>query len=378
MKKNVSIIVCVVLLISLLTIGCNNDRPDIATENPVIDESDTDSLTHDEPTGEYSEVNVLSALEVVLLFSELAKEMENGNHTTTKERLIELFDEPSVDEEFMLYFEPAADVGIFASLLNGVVVYISLDPIPDFFIDENLVPNYEQLLHYNQNPEGFTLEYFESLFNRAGNIISYGAGLFTFDWRSSEFIFSVDVTGDNEVVFVQLRNLSENGFGLNENFDQMLVDIPNEVRQVMIDLAEEMEQNNGVIAPVRAKEILSVITTDFDVNNQILIFPVLDGVNIAMIVEETDMIESVFMSLNMNLYYVESLLVSIEELERLEESTEGLSLQDITELFGSSGVLEHYIFNEFTFAWRTPNLTVQVRVDQDGNIFDFIVIPFFG
>ena len=373
MKIRKLIIFLIILTLAFAVSGCNN-TDDVFDERVNGAQEGSNDMQNDLPIVD-AIVDESAINEAIELFTQLAREMDAGEQTTTRERMIEIFGIPRIDDENMMEFEVTADFTVFALISDDVVTHITINPVPDYFIDESLDPDYSLLRSYELNSEGLTLEYFEDLMGKRGFMTSYGAGLFSYTWRSSAFVFTVDVDGNNAVNSVFFWDYFEQDSDMDEFFEQSLLVIPDDIRQIMNDLVWEMEDNNGKIYIQRAKEMVDL---DYRIYEERISFSIADGVELLLIVEDTGMVEYVFLGWFGNFYLNEALAVGIDVLVDLRDGFSDVTLEEIEELFGSPGTLFHYTFNEFTYAWITPDISVFVIANQNGEIMEFDFRYFVG
>jgi len=360
----------VLLSTCIILSGCNSKSEENVNE-PVADINESiDDGIDDLPPGDVSSISRSPSEEAVERFLEFAWEMEFSNQTSTRERMIEVFGTPREENEYMLDFAVTYDVEILGLIsADGLINNITIYPLPDFFIDDNLKPDYEKLKYYVDNQDGLTLEYFEALFDKPGKITSYGYGLFTYVWGSTAFEFMIDADRDNIVKSVFFIDK----FQLDEDFDQSFFVVPEEVKMKMYNLAWEIERSAGQITPARAKEIVGMEYTE---NENIITFPFAENAVIFVIVEDNGMVEEAHLTFFVNVYLNESIPIGADELVVYKNNTEGKTLEYFEELLSSPGTLTYYRFNEFLYSWIFPEFSVQISVDQNGVIIEFVVYDF--
>jgi hypothetical protein len=212
------------------------------------------------------------------------------------------------------------------------------------------------------------------LLGTPGFLQTYGNGLFSYSWNSSAFSLRVDVRGNNEVEWVAFENFFDISHWGNERIELSLLVFPDNLMQAIIELTREMQDNNGRISEERAKEIIGL---DYHVSEQFIIFPILEGVDLVAIVEYSDMVEHVFLSF-ISFYLNESLPIDMDDLLDLVDDAHNMTLDEFEALIGIPGVLWHYTYSEFSYMWSTPDITVYVAVNQNGEIFDASVSQFVG
>ena len=373
MKVKKMFILLIVLLLCVFVSGCNNN--DDVSDNLAAGTQVGDNDMQNVSPGEDLLVENPEVYEALMLFMQLAGEMDMGNQTTTRERIIEIFGTPSIDDENMMEFEVAADFGVFALIGDNVITHITINPVPDFFIDENMEPDYDLLRSYVLNPTGLTLEYFETLMGAPGFMTSYGSGFFSYTWRSSAFVFTVDVDGNNAVNTVFFWDYFDSDFDMDDAFEQSILIIPEDMKQIMNTLVWEMENNNGQIEIERAKEIIGL---EYTLADERINFSIADDVELMLVVEDTGMVEYVFLGWFRNFYLNESLAVGLDVLIDIEANADDMTLEELEELLGSQGTLFHYTFNEFTYVWITPDIGLQIIANQNGEILDFSLSYFVG
>ena len=375
MKKQKLLALILAFFLCSLIIGCNTDTDEEIDDIIIETQEDIDIDVGELETDHTIDAEPSPSHEAIEAFLQLAWEMENGDKTSTRERLIEIFGEPQVDDDYLIDFQVTSDVGVRALIEDNFITYIVINPFPDFFIDESLQPDTERLRLYEQDSDGLTLEYFEELFGTPGFISSYGSGLFTYAWRSSIFEFSVDVDADHNVSIAFFWDILDQISNFDEIFEQELLIIPENITQVIYTLAHEIQRNDGQISQDKAIEIVGL---DYSISNGRIIFPIIDGVDINAVIEDTNMVEQLFMSLTKNFYFFETIPVGMEELEAYIENPEDKTLDELTELLGSPGILMHYTFGEFIYNWITPDITIQATANPDGDLIDFYVSQFVG
>ena len=362
MKKFIALIVIIILLLSLVITGCNSDS------DAYYEDEDCNEL-QDEYPNDSDMVFDLDSYEAINRFRDFAFEMDRNGQISTRERVIEVFGTPYSDDGYVIEFNIATDFSIFAVLNDaGVVVFIVIEPVPDFYINDDLQPDFEQLRYYEQNPGGRTLEYFEAFFEAPALIVSYGHGQFTYIWKASVFEFIVHVDINNNVESIDFWHLGDAANGMFEEVAPILLIISEDAVSAFNNLAWEMQGNGGQISPERAKEIVSF---EYYLDNQLLIFSVAEGVDIFVIVQEDNIIEQAFVSISINFYLYETLEVDMEALEVYFDDISDKTLEYFQELLGHPGVLVHYQFNEFIYIWITPSISVYVIVDPSGNVIEF-------
>ena len=377
-KKFAALILMLSLIMCIVLYGCNNDNGEAPGSNG--DDKQPGNGTQTEVPGVDIPDDKAKYEQAMELFAELAMEMDLGDRTTTRARMIELFGTPSIDDYFMLEFKVADDMGIFALIENERITQIAIQPVPDFFYNEDLNPDFNALREYQRNSEGLTLDYFNTLLGADGLISAYTSGYFSYTWWSSEFQFSVDVDKFNNVSNAYFLDLTMpqivNGDGF---YHQSFIVIPGNILKAMDELSREMEKNNGSITVDRA---VNIVNHTHKINDNRMVFEFENNISIVLFLDDdSKTADGAFLWLPPNTYYNQSLPFSAEQLDDMEDKIYKMTLDEFKDLVESPGTLLQYTFDgfgHFTYVWRTPGFSVLINADSKGAILSFAVSPTDG